>query len=301
MEKLFKKIANGVVKEEELKEYFNSMVNSINTIGETKYKLEFGTIDNGGEKKFWNFNSKTNTYTIDIAALLECHFEYLYNKDAYNIKLLNAVNMIISSIETKKMVENSILDITEPEVFVCLANESLMKGLRSTPISEHYIVMKTNYYTEKVLENSLDYGLDYKIYSSFVSSANNYVLDILNEESNNEYSLLERSMKKDKTPKTIAYSYHKTMDTADRIEYIYSKNAKARYINAAGKIIDRNYISTNHSYKDQHYDDYASLTNRVFFGKHISKDEVKKLANVSESMSILDYLMKQQESKKTRV
>ncbi|MBE6161854.1 MAG: hypothetical protein E7158_06525 [Firmicutes bacterium] len=298
MQWLYEKIANGVIKEDDLKKYFNMMVNTNLTL--KQYNIKFDTIDNGS---ITSYDRKSRTLTVDISNNVLYDIHILEDRVKYNLNLIKEMNNAIAVLDTERLLEDSVLYQTDPEVYVCLANEYMLPDYFDTPLSNHINEVKSDFYTLKVLFKSIKYGVDSELYNNYLVESNSKILSYIADEKNKTYSLLERTILSRNNPDSIYFSLRKYEKTKSRIENYYSGDTARHYKKANENIIDRAYIRNSNtiisrlitaiSHKERENVNSLknySLANKLLFGKRLSDEEIIKIYETPKDMSILENI-----------
>lgn len=193
MEKLAKSSNNPeykfLLKDEDILNYFNSIVNDRKSILLPRYNLEVVCDE---EAKTYteviNYNSKTNTFIFNKGLFYMKYFFYKddFSQYEYNLKILEFINKIIAQIELMYMISDNYTYKNEPIFYTYLIYESI-KG--TNYLTEHYRKMRSLQLTSEVLEFAHKYfKLDFLKKLDYDSKCNNEVINScgLNQ---NDYSI----------------------------------------------------------------------------------------------------------------
>ena len=333
MEKLLETLGNNkLITKEQMKEYFDEIANNkevlFDYLSDKPYKLEFD--DNEKCKKLMHFDSKTNTYTFNLAWFNILHLDLLADPHEYNLYILDYLHTMLADIELRKNIKNGCLHLYEPEVFVCLVNEFIDPfNAKDKLVRNNYCSMRVFEYNTKALDEACKkYGLPRSYYDNYVAYSNNRIKEKVNKEGN---STLEEAILYENTPSTMLLftdflelrkykkeiielfgekvykKYNTAVDLFMKRGYIkmagtlYSKFMSMDYPTMKElkekedlNVLERFIISSFGRYENNEDElDNVPLMNKLLFGKRLNEDELETIDIIVDTQVPITYVCDQ--------
>ena len=293
MEKLLETLGkNELINKDQMVEYFNEMANNkevlFEYLADKPYKLEIGGDDKC--KKLMHFDSKTNTYTFNLAWFNINHLDLLNDPYEHNLCILDYLHTMVADAELRKAIKNGCLYIFEPEAFVCIVHEYIDNfNARDRLVRSNYCDIRRYEYNIKALETAcVKYGLPTAYYNNYVNYANQKIKKMSEKK---RYSTLEEAMIYENTPISIFTDWLEIRKYGKEIKELFGEKVLEKYNQAIDLFIRRGYIKVSDTlFGKLNGVDYPSIKelkarDDLSFGEKVFKFHFGNYENNKEELS----------------